>query len=153
MTIEISLASKKDRVQLLDFFKHYKIKEIIKNRVDCYTSHSFTVVAKEGDKIVGCLQWYVKEDPKTGVVEFEEFFVSKNFRGKGIGSRLIEYAISSVKDYFKKIEIKPRKIFLFTSKSNEISRKVIEEQGFKLIAEVGNLFFDNEAELFYCLVL
>ena len=55
MRIKISFASEKDRNQLLDFFKHYKIDEVIKNRVDCYTSHNFTVVTKDEDKIVGGL--------------------------------------------------------------------------------------------------
>lgn len=153
MKIKISLATKKDRKQLYGFFSHYKINKIIKNRIDCYTSHNFTVIAKDGDKIVGSLQWYVKEDPKAGVVEFEEFFVSKDYRGKGIGAKLISYGVNSVKSYFKKIGIIPRRVFLFTSKSNLISRKVIEKNGFESISEIGDIFYNNESELFYCLKL
>lgn len=151
--VEVALASGKDRKQLLEFFKHYEIEAIIKNRTDCYLFHNFTVVAKDRNKIVGILQWYIKEDPKAGVVEFEEICVLKNYRGKGISSLLTKYAIQSVKGYFKKIKIKPRKIFLFVGKENKIARALYEKHGFKLVSEVSTLFSDTEKELFYCLSL
>jgi len=151
--IKIVLASRSDEKQLLEFFKHYKIKSITKNRVNCYLSHNFTVVAKDEDKIVGILQWYVKENPQAGVIEFEEVYVLDNYRGKGIGSSIIKFAIQSVRDYFKNININPRKIFLFVSKNNKIARALDEKHGFKLISEVDNLFSNDEIELFYSLDL
>jgi ribosomal protein S18 acetylase RimI-like enzyme len=151
--IRIALATEKDKNQLSTFFKHYKVKELIEHRVNCYTSHNFTVVAKDNDRIVGQLQWYIKEDPRAGLVEFEEVCVLKEYRGKGIGSLLIEYAIWSVKDYFKKIGIEPRKIFLFVGKNNEGARTFYERHGFRFVSEVGYLFSDTEMELFYSLDL
>lgn len=151
--IKIALATKEDKNQLLKYFEHYKIKEIIENRIDCYLSHNFTVVAKDDNQVVGVLQWYIKEDPKAGVVEFEEVHVSKKYRGKGIGSLIIKFAIQSVKNYFKKIKVRPRKIFLFVGKNNEVARALYEKQRFKLISEVGNLFSDKEIECFYSLDL
>ena len=151
--MKINLATKKDRKQLLEFFKHYSIRTIIRKRVDCYLFHNFTVVAKNKNKVVGVLQWYIKEDPRMGVAEFEEFYVLKNYRGQGIGSSLIKYAVSLVKAYFKKNKIKPRRIFIFANEKNKITRFVLEKNSFKLIARVGNLFFDNKTELFYCLKL
>lgn len=147
--IKVSLASEKDRSQLLECFKHYKDKRSIEKRVDCYLSHNFTIVAKEKRKIAGILQWYVKEDPKTGVAEFEEVFVSEAYRRRGIGSSLVDFAIKSVRDHFGSMSIKPRKIFLFVGKDNTSARRLYEKHGFKLVSEVGNLFSDNEAELFY----
>ncbi len=151
--IKIAIATEKDRNQLIGYFKHYKIEEIIKNRVNCYTSHNFTVIAKDGNSIIGILQWYIKEDPKAGVIEFEEIHVKENYRSKGIGSMLVKSAIKSVKSYFKKIKIKPRKIFLFVGKDNKVAKSLYEKCGFKFISEVGNLFSGNEAELFYSLDL
>ena len=151
--IKIVLATKKDKRQLLDYFKHYKIKEILKRRVDCYLSHNFTVVAKDKDKIVGTLQWHVKEDPKMGIVEFEEIHVSENYRGKGIGYLIIKFAIQSVKNFFKKVGIKPRGIFLFVNENNKVARALYEKHGFKLISDVGYLFSDTEKELVYFLNL
>ena len=95
--IKITLATSEDRRQLSKHFEHYKIKKIIENRLDCYLSHNFTVVAKDKRKIVGVLQWYIKEDPRAGVVEFEEVHFSEEYRGKGIGSLLMKFAIQSVK--------------------------------------------------------
>jgi ribosomal protein S18 acetylase RimI-like enzyme len=151
--IKVTLANEKNRNQLNEYFKHYQIKEIIKNRVNCYISHNFTIVAKEKNIIVGVLQWYVKEDPKAGVIEFEEIHVKEEYRGKGIGSMLIKFAIQSVKNYFNKMKIKPRKIFLFVNKENKIARNLYEKQGFKFVSEVGNLFSDKDTELFYILDL
>lgn len=149
--IKIVLATKKDAKQLLEFFRHYKAEGVIKKRIDCYLSHNFTVVAKDKKKIIGILQWHVKEDPRAGVAEFEEIFVSQNYRGGGIGSALIKYAVQSVKDYFVKIKIKPRRIFLFVGKENEIGRILYEKNGFKFVVETGDLFSNDKIELFYCL--
>jgi len=149
----ISKATKKDRKELLNFFKHYKINDLAKKRVECYTNYASTIIAKEKDKIIGVLQWYVKEDPKAGVAEFEELFVKKEYRSRGIGLRLVEAGIKDVRSFFRKNNIKPRKIFLFISKSNIASRKLNKKLGFKFIAEVEDLFLDGESELFYCLDL
>lgn len=146
-------ASKKDGEQLLGFFRHYNNRVISQNRIDCYLSYNFTIIAKDKDKIVGILQWYIKEDPRAGVAEFEELFVLEEYRGKGIGSALIEHAIQSVKDCFTNLKIKPRKIFLFVAKKNGSARKLYLKHGFELLADVGGLFSDVEIELFYCLNL
>lgn len=153
INIKITLATEKDKKQLLKYFKHYKVKEIIEKRVDSYLSHNFTVTAKDKDKVIGILQWHVKENPQAGVVEFEEVHVLDSYRGKGIGSSIVKFAIQSVKDYFKNININARKIFLFVSKNNKIARALYEKHGFKLISQTGNLFSNNEIELFYLLDL
>jgi len=152
-SIKITLAAEKDKEQLLAFFKHYKIKKISKNRVECYLSHNFTIVAKDKNKIIGILQWYIKENPQNGLVEFEEVFVSKNYRNKKIGSLMVEFAIQSVKNFFKKIKINPRRIYLFVSENNKIARALYEKHNFKNIANVGWLFSDKEKELIYILKL
>ena len=149
----ISLASISDKPELLTFFQHYQNQDLINKRVDCYFTHNFTVVAKDQNKIVGVLQWYQKEDPKSGVVEFEEVYVLEDYRGQGIATAILKFAIQSVKDYFKKIKITPRKIYLFVGQNNSPARHLYEKLGFKNIAPVGNLFSDPEPELFYCLSL
>ena len=45
--IKIALATEKDKKQLLTFFKQYKVKKVFNNRVECYLSHNFTIVAKD----------------------------------------------------------------------------------------------------------
>ncbi len=149
--ITVALALKSDSNQLADFFNHYRVTDIIKNRIECYLNHNFTIIVKDRDKIVGILQWYVKENPLAGVAEFEEIYVLEDYRNKKIGSMLVEHGIKSVVNYFKEIKIKPRKIFLFVSKENKNARALYEKYGFKPISEIGNLFSDQEVELFYCL--
>lgn len=150
-TIKISTANSKDRKQLIEWFRHYKSKRLIRQRVECYTSHCFTTVAKDKEKIIGVLQWYVKENPNDGVAEFEEVFVSPSYRGQGIGSMLVSESIDAVKKYFKKVKIRPRKIFLFVGKKNIDAKRLYEKNGFKFRSNVGNLFSDNENELYYIL--
>lgn len=149
--IKISEATRADEPELLTFFKHYNVDEITRGRVECYLSHNRTIVAKDGNKVVGVVQWYVKEDPKAGVVEFEEFYVLEDYRGQGIGTEIFRTAIESAKNYFNKIGIKLRKIYFFVSESNTNARKLYEKLGFANVTCVGNLFGDEEPELFYCL--
>jgi ribosomal protein S18 acetylase RimI-like enzyme len=151
--ITIVSATEMDRAQLRNYFKHYQAKESIHARVDCYTTHNITLLAKDNEDIVGVIQWTIKENPQSGVAEFEELHVQEAHRGKKIGSTLIKTAIQSVKDQFKRMGIKPRKVYLFASKQNTIARAVYEKAGFKLIAEVGDLFSDDAIELFYVLDL
>jgi hypothetical protein len=78
--VKVSLATGEDKQQLLEHFRHYQNQELIEKRVDCYLSHNFTVVAKDKDRIVGVVQWYVKENPTEGIVEFEEVHVLESYR-------------------------------------------------------------------------
>ena len=149
--IKISLATGKDKQLLIKWFKFYSRRSAILKRIECYTSHNFTVIAKDKKKIVGVLQWYAKEEPRHGLAEIEEVFVLDEYRGKGIGSRIVAFAIESVRDYFKKMKFNPRKIFLFVEKNNLSARHLYEKNGFKFVAEAGNLFDDGAIELFYVL--
>ena len=147
--INISLATRSDKEQLLSFFKHYQNQRLINYRVDCFLSHNFTVIAKDDQKMVGVLQWSIKEDPKMGVVEFEEVNIIKDYQGQGIGSQLIKFAIESVKNYFSQINLTPRKIFLFVSQENKIAQNLYKKFGFQPVSKVGNLFSESEIEEIY----
>jgi len=149
----IKSADNKDKKELLSYFRHYKNADMIKKRVECYMKHNFTILAKEDSQIVGMLQWYVKEDPNAGVAEFEEIFVNEKFRGRRVGSKLVEFAIKNVVEFFKSINIRSRKIFLFVSKDNIPAKRLYEKYGFKFIAELNDLFSDNKKEVFYSLDL
>ena len=151
MTIKIISATTNDQQQLINYLKHYKNKEFTRKRIECYLTHNFTIVAKDDEKIIGMLQWHVKEDPDDGLAEFEEVHVMEAYRRQGIASKMIKLAIQSVKKYFKKMNFKPRKIFLFVGKENTAGRALYEKHGFKQVANVGNLFHDKEIELFYAL--
>jgi ribosomal protein S18 acetylase RimI-like enzyme len=146
----IRIATKNDEKQLREYISHYNKKQIINNRVDCYTSHNRTIIALENNEIIGTLQWHIKENPNSGVAEFEEVYVDKDKRGKNIGSELVIFAIKDIKQFFESMNIKPRKIFLFVSKVNIPARKLYEKFNFKYIAELNDVFKDNLIETFYC---
>lgn len=149
----ISHASRDDEEQLREYFRHYGIREFIEKRISAYLSYANTIVAKDNDKIVGTLQWCVKEDPNAGVAEFEEVHVLEECRGKGIGSRLVERGIEEVKQYFKKHSIRLRTIYLFIDENNKEARSLYEKFGFRFAAEIGDLFTDGETETLYVLKL
>ncbi|MFA6602624.1 MAG: GNAT family N-acetyltransferase [Candidatus Shapirobacteria bacterium] len=148
----VSVATTAHRPHLESFFKHYPA-SLASSRLDCYLSHNHTVIAQDGNQIVGILQWCLKEDPSLGVVEFEEVFVTKDYQGQGIGTRLVQFALQEVLNYFQSISLSPRKIFLFVSENNLSARHLYEKFGFKQTANVGNLFSNLTCELFYSLDL
>ncbi|KKM96060.1 hypothetical protein LCGC14_1181880 [marine sediment metagenome] len=142
-----------DVEQLTETFQHFNDKETMKNRSECYLSHNNTILAKDGNRIIGKLLWYQKEDPNFGVVEFEELYVLEQYRKKGIGSDLLKASIKAVRDYFGELGIIPRRIFLFVDENNENARKLYEKLGFKYVANLGHLHSENENDLFYMLDL
>jgi ribosomal protein S18 acetylase RimI-like enzyme len=138
-------ATRKDIKKLI--FKHYKNKRMAKNRAECYVSHNFTTVARQNREIIGRVQWYIKENPSHGLVEFEEVYLSEKHRGKGIGKALLKNAIKDVREHFKKEKLKLRRIYLFVSKDNMTARRLYKGLGFREVADVGDLFYDGCKEL------
>ena len=147
--IIISVASSKDKKVLFKYFAFYKDKEYSKRRVDCFLRHGETIIAKDGNKFVGVMQWHPKEDAKHGLAEFEEVFVSEIYRHKGVATEIILFALSSVEKYFRKRQVSPRRVFLFVSEGNFGARRLYEKCGFDKIASVSDLFSDGKDELFY----
>lgn len=146
--IIISTATLQNKDKLLSLFKHYD-HDLGTKRVECYLSHNHTIIAKNGDQIVGILQWLIKEDPNLGVAEFEEISVIQEYRGQGIGSKIIQFAINEIVKYFIEINIKPRRIYLFVNQNNSTARHLYEKLGFQNIANLKNIFSNTENELFY----
>ena len=151
--IKISIATIKDRERLINWFEFYVIQKLIAKRIDCYLVHNSTAIAKDKDEIVGVLQWHVKENAAHGLAEIEEVLISESYRGQGIGSLLVLFAIDEIRACFIELNIKPRKIFLFVGKGNIAARKLYEKHGFRLISSIGYLFHDDAEELFYSLDL
>jgi ribosomal protein S18 acetylase RimI-like enzyme len=142
-----------DKEQLTQSFQHFKDKKTMKNRAECYLSHNNTILAKDGNRIIGKILWYIKEDPNFGVVEFEEFYVFEDYRRKGIGSELLRISIEAVCDHFNHLGIKPRRIFLFVDENNHSARKLYEKFGFECVANLGHIYSENDNNLFYILDL
>jgi ribosomal protein S18 acetylase RimI-like enzyme len=151
--ISIIFASAEDQDQLEQTFQHFNDKDIIKNRAECYLIHNNTILAKDKEKIIGKMLWYMKEDPNCGVAEFEELYVFEEYRKQGIGTELMRVSIESVQNHFKKLGIESRRIYLFVDENNKIARRLYEKFGFKYIANLGSLHSESENDLFYMLDL
>ncbi len=151
--IRIENATPDDQKQLEETFQHFKDKSAMRKRAECYLFHNNTVLAKDGNCMIGKVLWYVKGNPNDGLVELEELYVLEEYRRKGVGSELIKFSINSVQKHFKSIGIEPRRIYLFTNEDNQSARKLYENFGFKYIANLGHLHADDESDLFYILDL
>lgn len=145
--IEISTAKPKDKIQLLKIFSDYGA--LSEQRVECYLKHNSTVVAKDKDKVIGITQWHVKENPCDGLAEVEEVYVANGYRNKGIGKKLVLFALKNATNYFKKNKFKLRRVFVFTSSTNIPARKLYESCGFRFRAAVGDIFKDGANEVVY----
>jgi ribosomal protein S18 acetylase RimI-like enzyme len=148
--VKIRIAKPKDQQRIADLLSHYALPEFAKKRAHAYTSFANTVIAENNNKIVGMIQWNVKENPQAGVIELEEAFVLEEYRNKGIGSQLIQKSLTSALEFFTKNKIIPRKAFLFVSKKNMGARQLYEKMGFHKVAELNDLLSNGETELFYC---
>ena len=81
--ITIENASIDDKEDLAETFQHFKDEKAMMNRAECYLSHNNSIVAKDGNRIIGKMLRYIKENPHDGIVEFEELYVFENYRRKG----------------------------------------------------------------------
>jgi ribosomal protein S18 acetylase RimI-like enzyme len=151
--ITISFASAEDQIQLERTFQHFNNKAIMENRAECYLIHNNTILAKDKERIIGKMLWYMKEDPNCGIAEFEELYVFEEYRNQGIGSKLMRFSIESVRNHFEKLGIEPRRIYLFVDENNKIARHLYEKFGFKNIANLGHLHSEGDNDFFYMLDL
>ncbi len=148
MEIKFSLAKKTEILRLLKFFKENDKVEnkFIKNRIEYYIKNHFIALAKKDKKIIGHLFFQGKENPRLGVGEFETVHIHKNYRGKGVGKRLLEKSIIFSKKYFAKKKIKLRCLYLMTRSNNLAAIEVYKKFGFKKQNKIGKIFKDNEPE-------
>lgn len=60
----------------------------------------FVVVADEGGKLVGFLDWFIFDEPSTGKTHAvgQHLFLRPELRGSGIGRNLYDKAMEAVKD-------------------------------------------------------
>lgn len=87
-----------------DSLKSTKIENAIKYKNELLETinkqHGELLVAKDGNKIIGLVAWFLEEE-----YEFDEPYgyisdivVSENFRGQGVGQKLLDVAIQHIKN-------------------------------------------------------
>ncbi len=97
------------------------------------------------NEIIGRIQWYLKEDPRFGIVELEEIFVSERYRYRGYGFKFLKAAISII----KKNTIPLHSIYLFVGEENHAMQTILKKLAFKQIAIIPDLFQNNENVYFF----
>ena len=147
--IEIKLAKKEDVDKLVNYLKHYRNDGFNRKKQKCYTSHNHTIIVCDSEKIVGLNQWYVKENPQDGLVEFEELHILEDYRGKGIATKLAKFSIESVKEHFAELNIEPKGVYVFITKGNVAVEKLLVNLGFEKKGKVNDFFKIGETQLVY----
>ena len=92
------------------------VKKKIENSIDDYS------VIFENNQKVG----YVSVHKEENMWELDDFYILEEYRGRGIGSQVLEYIV-------KKYD----RIFLYVFKENIGAISLYEKYGFKVVKEVG----------------
>jgi ribosomal protein S18 acetylase RimI-like enzyme len=83
--------------------------------------------------------WYEKSGVFGHFPYVRSLAIHKDYRGKGIGSKLLSHV--------EKQALKERgKIFLLVSDFNDKARKMYESRGYKALTKIENLFIDGVHE-------
>ena len=102
-------------------------------------------VAEDNNNVVGYILWMEKGGfRKESVWELEQICVKEDYRGNGVGHRLIEDSLEEIKSYINNRGSKLKKIIVTTGTENE-ARKLYENTlGAKPECTIRNLFRGDE---------
>jgi len=98
------------------------------------TYGSDLIVADIGGKVVG----YISLMEMGMDAKILSFAVKKEFRNRGIGSRLLDTAIERCKEKGKS------KVFLEVRVSNEAAQRLYKKKGFEIVGTIPNYYYDGE---------
>lgn len=121
-----------------------RAREWVKCNFRCYPRMQYFLCRCKGD-VIGYILWLEKGGfRRKSVWELEQIAVRKGYRGKGVGTRLIEKSLKKVREYLKSRDSVLKLIEVTTGTSNraqELYRKVL---GARPEAVIKNLFRDDE---------
>ena len=110
-------------------FINRSLEEDVKNIKDSYMiqSGSHFWVAVWRDKIVGMIGLFEKESYKLKIAELKRMYVSSEYRGKGVATKLLERAV-----HYARIHHYDR-IFLDTTTAHKDAHRFYKKHGFQLV--------------------
>jgi len=114
--------------------------------------HHIKVVKHEG-RVIGAIFWNVVEEKHHGLTEIVDLWIDEDFRGRGLGERLLRSVVEDMKQFFAKNNFVLRKILVTTGSDNEPAKNLYEKVGFQKSAALADLFAQGETELVYILTL
>ena len=105
-------------------------------------------VAEENNEILGYILWMEKGGfRKEAVIELEQICVKRDYRGQGIGKKLIRESLKEVESYIENRGSKLKKILVTTGTENEARRLYEDTLGAKPECTIKNLFRGDELVL------
>jgi len=132
--------------------KGYNIKDlkegtkVFKNETKKF--HNY-IVAQDNKKIAGIVTWIVHGLPKHQLCELDRIAVLPEYRGKGVARDLFNALVKDAKAFYKKNNLKLRKLYLLTHADNARAHKFYEKLGFKHETTLKEHYYKNKDEFVY----
>ena len=82
-----------------------------------------TIVAKDGETVVGFVAWGEREEEAPGIGEIFALYVSREYYGTGVAQRLMEAGLEQLRGY--------PEVRLWVLKENARARRFYEKCGFR----------------------
>ena len=107
------------------------------NAINKYINESIIFVAKNYEKIIGVIA--IKKN-NSELYEIMNIAVDEEYRGKGIGKRLIDKALEEVK------ALEGKKVIIGTGNSSIVPLMLYQKSGFRIYDIKKNFFLENYQE-------
>lgn len=107
------------------------------------------LVAKERDKIIGLVTYLVHGRAKHGLAELYHIVVLPEHRGSGAAKRLYAALEKELKQEYKRMGGKLRKLFLTTRFSNARAQKFYKKMGLKFETKLKSHFYKGKDEYIF----
>ena len=163
MNLKIRIATKRDIESIakvarecfpLDYVssnKKMKEDEIAKSWIEKHMlldPFGLVTVAELENEIVGFVLYFMIGG-LSGVVHIEQVAVSPSFQKKGIGTTMMSKSEDILRNLLsEKLDTNLKKLVLTTSSENPGSHKLYKNQGYKMVVNLGEMFFSGD-EIMY----
>ncbi len=97
--------------------------------------NEFVFIVKRDEEVIA-FAYYINKPPSNGTIILEMIGVLPELQGQGVGNKLLGQANVMVTELVRKVGIEVRTIHLTTNITNHRARKVYENCGFRVIAEL-----------------
>lgn len=156
MTVVVRNASKEDISRLIEMFQGPDLKTSEGESrwfINCYFDYHHIVVAEVDGRIEGACVWRIEGERYNGLGWIENVWVEEEHRRTGIAEKLIRSTIDDMKGFYESHGIRLRKVVLTTQTDRAGARALYEKVGFKLEAELDELYDPGGRDLVYVMDL
>ena len=144
--MRISVLTPKHRTEFLKAYeKAYSSREEVETFYGRFVQNGWISGAWKNGELIGVLTWAPREAVKHGLAEIIDFWVKAEERGKGVGGKLIDYAVLQMKRYYERFGATLNKVMLFTGTTDRFlaARNLYEKKGFRVVATIPKNALDN----------